>query len=64
LEAVREHEQVHVGQYEVWGPLFLPAYAASSIWQFMNGRRAYRDNFFERRAYAAQSETSAGPNLA
>jgi hypothetical protein len=59
LEAVRQHEHVHVAQYEVWGPLFLPAYAASSIWQFMNGRHAYHDNFFERRAYAAQSEIRA-----
>jgi hypothetical protein len=42
---------VHVTQYEVWGPLFLPAYLASSFWQLARGRHVYRDNFFERRAY-------------
>jgi hypothetical protein len=56
LETARQHEHVHVIQYESWGPLFLPAYAASSLWQLVRGRRAYRDNFFERRAFAAESE--------
>lgn len=59
LEAVRKHEQVHVAQYEVWGPLFLPAYAASSVWQLLHWRRAYHDNFFERQAYAAQTEAKS-----
>ena len=59
LEAVRKHEQVHVAQYEVWGPLFLPAYGASSVWQLLRGRRAYHDNFFERQAYAAQTEAKS-----
>jgi hypothetical protein len=53
LLVVREHERVHVHQYERWGPFFLPAYAASSIWQILRGRRLYRDNWFERQAYAA-----------
>lgn len=51
LEASRAHEHVHVRQYEQWGPLFLPAYAASSLWQLACGRRCYRDNWFERQAY-------------
>ncbi len=51
LETAREHEHVHVRQYESWGPLFLPAYAASSLWQFVRGRRCYRDNWFERQAF-------------
>lgn len=51
LEAAREHEHVHVRQYEAWGPLFLPAYVASSLWQLVVGRRCYRDNWFEREAY-------------
>jgi hypothetical protein len=51
LEAAREHEHVHVRQYETWGPLFLPAYLASSAWQLICGRRCYRDNWFERQAY-------------
>ena len=55
LDFVREHEQVHVRQYERWGPLFLPAYVLSSLWQFVRGRRAYRDNWFERQAFAAGS---------
>ena len=51
LDCVRAHEQVHVRQYELRGPLFLPAYAASSLWQLACGRRCYRDNWFERQAY-------------
>lgn len=53
LSVAREHEHIHVGQYELWGPAFLPAYLASSAWQFASGCRAYRDNFFEKQAYAA-----------
>jgi hypothetical protein len=52
LERCRRHERVHVGQYERWGPLFLPAYAASSLWQLACGRDPYRDNHFERQAFA------------
>lgn len=55
LDCAREHEQVHVRQYERWGPLFLPAYVASSAWQLLRGRRCYRDNYFEREAFAASS---------
>ena len=51
LEASRAHEHVHVRQYEQWGPFFLPAYLASSLWQLACGRRCYRDNWFERQAY-------------
>lgn len=51
LDCARRHEHVHVRQYERWGPLFLPAYAASSFWQLACGRRCYRDNWFERQAY-------------
>lgn len=51
LDAAREHEQVHVRQYERWGPIFLPAYLLSSAWQLVTGRRCYRDNYFERQAY-------------
>ena len=51
LDAAREHEHVHVRQYESWGPFFLPAYVASSVWQLLRGRRCYRDNWFERQAY-------------
>ena len=51
LDVARRHEQVHVRQYERWGPLFLPAYLLSSAWQLVTGRRCYRDNYFERQAY-------------
>ena len=54
LACVRAHEHVHVRQYENWGPFFLPAYLLSSLWQTLQGRRAYRDNFFEREAYGAK----------
>jgi hypothetical protein len=50
LAAARDHEHVHVRQYEAWGPFFLLAYAASSAWQFARGRSMYYDNYFERQA--------------
>ena len=53
LAAAREHEHVHVRQYEAWGPFFLPAYVASSVWQLLQGRSMYWDNYFERRAREA-----------
>jgi hypothetical protein len=52
LTAVRAHEQVHVRQYERWGPLFVPAYVVSSIVQLARRRDPYLDNCFEREAYA------------
>lgn len=51
LCACRSHERVHVRQYERWGVLLIPLYLASSAWQWMRGRRPYRDNRFEREAY-------------
>jgi len=59
LERHSEHERVHVRQCERWGPLFLPAYAASSLWAWLRGRDPYRGNAFEREAFAA-----GGPRLA
>ena len=53
LDTLRDHEQVHVAQYERWGPLFIPTYVLSSAWQMCRGRCAYRDNYFERQAYAS-----------
>lgn len=57
LAAARSHEHVHVRQYEAWGPFFLFAYAGSSLWQLLRGRRIYRDNFFERQAFAADARS-------
>jgi hypothetical protein len=50
LAEAREHEHVHVRQYERWGPFFLPAYIASSAWQLVTSRHVYHDNYFERQA--------------
>jgi hypothetical protein len=47
LDRHRAHERVHVRQYERWGPAFLPAYVASSAWQWLEGRHPYWDNRFE-----------------
>lgn len=53
LDACRQHELVHVRQYERWGPLFIPAYLGCSLWLWLRGGRPYLDNPFEREAYAA-----------
>ena len=62
LEGARAHEHVHVRQYEWLGPLFLPAYLAASGWALLRGHRAYRDNWFERQAYAVAGVTTAPPH--
>lgn len=49
----RQHERVHVAQYELWGPLFLVAYPLESLFQWFRGRRPYLDNRFELAARAA-----------
>lgn len=51
LEFSRDHEHVHVRQYERWGPFFLPAYLTASAWVWLRGGNAYFDNPFEREAY-------------
>jgi len=56
LDEAREHERVHVAQYERWGPLFLPAYAAASVWAALKGRHYYYDNTFEVEAFALSPE--------
>ena len=58
LEQTRAHERAHVGQCERWGPLFLPAYLASSAWAWSCGGDPYRDNRFERQAFEAESPGS------
>jgi len=55
LDRARNHEQVHVRQYECWGPLFLPAYLIASLLAWSRGERPYRDNYFERQAFAVDS---------
>ena len=51
LDIVRRHEQVHVHQFERWGPFFLPAYLGCSAWLWLTGKDFYRGNPFEVEAY-------------
>lgn len=51
LDDTREHELVHVRQFERWGPFFGPAYLAASAVQWVRGADPYRDNPFEIEAY-------------
>lgn len=46
----RQHEHIHVRQYERWGGLMLLAYPAASLWLWLRGKRPYLDNPFEREA--------------
>jgi hypothetical protein len=60
LDIAREHELVHVRQYERWGPLMGPAYLGCSLVLWITGKRPYRDNPFEREAFAK----GGGDNIA
>ena len=51
LAATRAHERVHVGQCEVWGPAFIPAYLLAALWGLVTGAGAYEGNYFERQAF-------------
>lgn len=51
LNRSREHEHVHVRQYERWGLFLLPAYLAMSGILYMRGLDPYLDNPFEREAF-------------
>ena len=51
LDRCREHERVHVRQYEKWGPAFLPAYFLASLFVWLQGKDPYRDNPFEKEAF-------------
>lgn len=53
LDRTRNHERVHVAQYERWGPFFVPAYFAACAIAWRRGHNAYFDSHFEREAYAA-----------
>ncbi|MEX1094618.1 MAG: hypothetical protein WED34_01145 [Planctomycetales bacterium] len=52
LARSREHERVHVRQYERWGPFFIPAYLLDSLILRLRGFDPYLDNRFEREAFA------------
>ena len=51
LDATRDHEHVHIRQYERWGILFVPMYLAASVYLYARGRDPYRENPFEIEAY-------------
>ena len=51
LSSCRDHEHVHVRQYERWGPLFIPAYLLASLIAWYRGYHPYLDNPFEREAF-------------
>jgi hypothetical protein len=51
LRVARDHEHVHVRQYERWGPFFLPAYLGCALALWLRGKDAYLDNPFEVEAY-------------
>ena len=51
LDISRDHELVHVRQFERWGPFMGPAYLGCSLILWLRGRRPYLDNPFEREAY-------------
>src|SRR5262245_51056266 len=44
LDETRDHERVHVRQYERWGPLFIPLYLLASAIAGFRGLDPYRDN--------------------
>ncbi len=56
LDISRDHELVHVRQFERWGPLMGPAYLGCSLMHWVMGRRPYRDNPFERQAFEEGSK--------
>ena len=51
LDASRDHEHVHVRQYERWGPAMLPAYLICAALAWRRGLDPYLDNPFEREAF-------------
>jgi len=51
LDRSRNHEHVHVRQYERWGPLMLPMYLIAGVVLFFRGQDPYLDNPFEREAF-------------
>ena len=57
LTITRVHERVHVRQYELWGPVFIPAYLLAALWGLINRSGIYYGNFFEREAMQIERES-------
>lgn len=51
LAWARDHEHVHVRQYQRWGPFFIPAYLLCSLVLWLRGKNPYFDNPFEVEAF-------------
>jgi hypothetical protein len=51
LRRCRDHEHVHIRQYERWGPFFPPLYLLSSAAALLCGRDPYWNNSFEQEAF-------------
>lgn len=51
LASSRNHERVHVRQYERWGMLMIPLYLWSSYAAWLRGGHHYWDNRFEQEAH-------------
>lgn len=51
LDHTRNHEHVHVVQYMLCGPLFLPLYGLSSFLCWCKSQDYYRENWFEKPAF-------------
>ena len=51
LDACRDHQLVHVRQYEQWGVLFVPVYLVCYVALWIWGKRPYYDHPFERQAF-------------
>jgi hypothetical protein len=64
LDGTRAHEREHVSQCERWGPLFLPTYAVASLCALVSGGDPYRDNRFERAAFATANPADERARLA
>lgn len=62
LELVRDHEHVHVRQYERWGPFFIPAYLICSGYLWLQNKECYRGNPFEIEAYQISDPSHRSDN--
>lgn len=61
--ATLAHELAHVRQYEIYGALMIPLYAAGALSAAARGAHYYRDNPFEVGAKRAAADLSAGARL-
>lgn len=61
LDLTRAHEHVHVKQARAWGPLFIPAYLLASVIALLRRKNPYRDNAFERQAFALSDPRHQNP---